>query len=327
MGSPVDLTLGCSNGYHNEHRDQTFPGDYLESLRKAEEYLRTLEEERRKVEGFKRELPLSIQLLEDGKPRSSLAALSEAPLGFRVMWIGTVRAAIRASKEKLSNGKSHSLLRPTVSRSESGKEEGPALEEFMPLKRRWEGSQEEEEGEDRGAKRPAWMEPSREMKDCEQEQSSVTSAMLRWGGVQRPAGAFLPFLREEPRSVLSRPTPRSGSCADLSLSLGERVASPSGERLRGGDSEVGSIDAGLQTPDAQIAKDMGLVCNGTSAAAGSSSSSRKARRCWSPELHRRFVSALHQLGGSQSIAPPTVLCSQIRSIPCLLQIFQHIVLT
>lgn len=26
---------------------------------------------------------------------------------------------------------------------------------------------------------------------------------------------------------------------------------------------------------------------------------RKQRRCWSPELHRRFVSALHQLGGSQ----------------------------
>lgn len=26
---------------------------------------------------------------------------------------------------------------------------------------------------------------------------------------------------------------------------------------------------------------------------------RKHRRCWSPELHRRFVSALQQLGGSQ----------------------------
>lgn len=28
---------------------------------------------------------------------------------------------------------------------------------------------------------------------------------------------------------------------------------------------------------------------------------RKQRRCWSPELHRRFVSALHQLGGSQGL--------------------------
>lgn len=27
-------------------------------------------------------------------------------------------------------------------------------------------------------------------------------------------------------------------------------------------------------------------------------SHRKARRCWSPELHRRFLDALKQLGGS-----------------------------
>ncbi|KAG0567536.1 hypothetical protein KC19_7G141600 [Ceratodon purpureus] len=316
MGSPVDLTLGCSNGYHNEHRNGTYPGDYLESLRKAEEYLRTLEEERRKVEGFKRELPLCIQLLED---------------------------AIKASKEKLVNGKSHSLpsaLRLSVSPSESGRDEEsparrPTLEEFMPLKRRWEREQgSEEETEDRGAKRPAWMEPNRElwnqsrsrsadgvrdekeMKDlegCEQEQSSVTSSQLRLSTAsQRPMGAFLPFMREQPSSagpVLSRPTPRSGGGAGLSLSLGERVTTPSGERLRGADSEVGSIDAGLQTPGAQIANDMGLMSNGTPAAAGSSSggnSSRKARRCWSPELHRRFVSALHQLGGSQIATPKQI---------------------
>lgn len=28
---------------------------------------------------------------------------------------------------------------------------------------------------------------------------------------------------------------------------------------------------------------------------------RKQRRCWSPELHRRFVDALQQLGGAQGI--------------------------
>lgn len=74
MGSPIDLTLGCntqapsSNGRYNDHRNSSAClEDCLESLRKAEDYVRTLEEERRKVEGFKRELPLCIQLLEDGK--------------------------------------------------------------------------------------------------------------------------------------------------------------------------------------------------------------------------------------------------------------------
>jgi hypothetical protein len=31
----------------------------------------------------------------------------------------------------------------------------------------------------------------------------------------------------------------------------------------------------------------------------SQSQQRKTRRCWSPELHRRFISALQQLGGAQ----------------------------
>jgi len=68
MGSPVDLTLGrCSsdskavhnsnNEHHNDHQREV-----------AQEKLRTLKDERRKVEGFKRELPMCIQLLDDGKP-------------------------------------------------------------------------------------------------------------------------------------------------------------------------------------------------------------------------------------------------------------------
>ncbi|KMZ56010.1 hypothetical protein ZOSMA_9G01150 [Zostera marina] len=33
---------------------------------------------------------------------------------------------------------------------------------------------------------------------------------------------------------------------------------------------------------------------------------RKARRCWSSDLHRRFVSALHQIGGSQAATPKQI---------------------
>lgn len=34
--------------------------------------------------------------------------------------------------------------------------------------------------------------------------------------------------------------------------------------------------------------------------------SRKQRRCWSPELHRRFVNALQQLGGSKAATPKQI---------------------
>ncbi|EEF40012.1 transcription factor HHO5 [Ricinus communis] len=33
---------------------------------------------------------------------------------------------------------------------------------------------------------------------------------------------------------------------------------------------------------------------------------KKQRRCWSPELHRRFIDALHQLGGSQVATPKQI---------------------
>ncbi|KAI3456369.1 hypothetical protein Pfo_013032 [Paulownia fortunei] len=33
---------------------------------------------------------------------------------------------------------------------------------------------------------------------------------------------------------------------------------------------------------------------------------RKARRCWSPDLHRRFVNALHMLGGTQVATPKQI---------------------
>ncbi|XP_068643515.1 transcription factor NIGT1 [Aristolochia californica] len=36
------------------------------------------------------------------------------------------------------------------------------------------------------------------------------------------------------------------------------------------------------------------------------STNRKARRCWSPELHRRFLHALHQLGGCHAATPKQI---------------------
>lgn len=280
--------------------------------------MRTLEEERRKVEGFKRELPLCIQLLED---------------------------AIRTSKEKLLRGKD--LPQQLKANSmDSGKDQhgvssGPGcrhtLEEFMPLKRRWERDQpsvssDGERGEDRSSKRPAWMteallskrtpaspeketrltQEHSELSVSEQEHSWVTSSQMLLGANQRPTGAFLPFIREQHgvNSFLSRPTPRpAGSGADLSLSLCEPTTTQTGHTLRPSGSEVGSIDAGRQTVDVPVAEDMGVISNGTSGAGSSSvggNPSRKARRCWSPELHRLFVNALHQLGGSQIATPKQI---------------------
>ncbi|KAG0558991.1 hypothetical protein KC19_10G070700 [Ceratodon purpureus] len=331
MGSPIDLTLGCSpqapsNGYPSDvipKVGSAYPGGYLESIRKAKEHLRSMEDERRKVDGFKRELPICIQLLED---------------------------AIQVSKEKLANGNDMPTLQLSCSSMDSVKERNdamesrPTLEEFLPLKRRWDAAQ-QSEGSDgdkegslespRGTKRPAWMtepqlwiqnststqvchEKEKEPERFEQDHSCVTDSQLRLGSKEKSTGAFLPFLREHPDGaaapLVSRPTPTMAHCGiGSSLSFGDLIASPNSSKAAS-EPEAGSIDAGLPTSDAQTGKDMGMLSNGSSGGGSSTKSNpskRKARRCWSPELHRRFVSALHQLGGAD-IATPKQICELMK---------------
>jgi hypothetical protein len=153
----------------------------------------------------------------------------------------------------------------------------------------------------------------------EQEQCSVTSSRFElFSSKQLPAGAFLPFVGEQ-QVVTAAPAPSgsttgtTGSGADLSLSSQDHVSSPNGNGFGGAESEVGSIDVThLRTPD-QILDAQGCnlgirpQSNGVSEAGSTrvfgSQSQRKSRRCWTPELHRRFVGALQQLGGSQGCPP------------------------
>jgi septal ring factor EnvC (AmiA/AmiB activator) len=80
MGSPADLTLGTSQAPSTNATTNTatttvlsksspssFVGERLQRMRKLEEYLQSLEDERRKIEAFKRELPLCMQLLDESK--------------------------------------------------------------------------------------------------------------------------------------------------------------------------------------------------------------------------------------------------------------------
>lgn len=68
MGSPADLTLGTQVSSITSATKSSLPiaGDQLERMQKQEEYLRALEDERGKIEAFKRELPYCMQLLDDG---------------------------------------------------------------------------------------------------------------------------------------------------------------------------------------------------------------------------------------------------------------------
>jgi hypothetical protein len=68
MGSLADLTLGrpsvatYAHGAHALSDEERF----VNEIDRIHTYLKSLEDERRKIEAFKRELPLCMQLLDSG---------------------------------------------------------------------------------------------------------------------------------------------------------------------------------------------------------------------------------------------------------------------
>lgn len=64
MASPSELTLDCKP--HSYSMLLKSFGDHPDQTQKLEDFLSHLEEERLKIDAFKRELPLCMQLLTNG---------------------------------------------------------------------------------------------------------------------------------------------------------------------------------------------------------------------------------------------------------------------
>ncbi|MQL89376.1 hypothetical protein Taro_021947 [Colocasia esculenta] len=282
---------------------------------KLEEYLRGLEEERRKIDGFRRELPLCMFILSDG----------------------VSCAVIEGLKEELAQCKA----------SEAIAVESPVLEEFMPMKRKFE----EEEGvkpEEDFRDKVNWMSSAQLWSDNHSantssttsntvittnndasssnsrentreraengrraqgdEENPFTESKYRSGG----AGAFLPFKvlsgyqagsprKEEKVAAAAIPLP------DLSLLSPEaktfRAAPSMAEDQRSGGSSSRCSSRGVTSSAANVQSSLQTQ---QPPAPPSQQTPRKPRRCWSPELHRRFVKALQQLGGSQAATPKQI---------------------
>ncbi|CAA6657782.1 unnamed protein product [Spirodela intermedia] len=254
----------------------------LKEAAALEEYVRRLEEERRKIEGFRRELPLCLLILND---------------------------TIEGVKEELAG-----------CRGGGGGGGGPELEEFMPVNAKFE----EAEGGVRDEKdfrdKVNWMSSAQLWSDnYSANTSSTTSTTVapttpaaatarrraqraaedRSGGGGR---AFLPFnaiTGKEKAAAAALPPP------DLSLLSPATKASSSGEHQRSG----GSISISISRVSSR-GTGMASPAGNEQPPPSHQAAPRKPRRCWSPELHRRFVKALQQLGGAQGSATP----KQIREL-------------
>ncbi|CAA3002610.1 transcription factor HHO3-like [Olea europaea subsp. europaea] len=218
-------------------------GDYSEKMQGCQDYIHALQEEHKKIQVFRRELPLCLEL---------------------------VTQAIEACKQQLSDGQSEC--------SEQISSEGPILEEFIPVKRVSSNSDNDEEQSKK---------PSDKNSKNNNEKFSKKSDWLRsvglWNQTPDPnpkedlpkkdsSGAFHPF-KKEGKSIGTGST-----TAQEVMNRSVAVAEAAAEKRGGG--------GGGNKKERQ--------------------GERKSRRTWSAELHKRFLQALEQLGGSHVATPKQI---------------------
>ncbi|KAK1280370.1 Protein PHR1-LIKE 1 [Acorus gramineus] len=209
--------------------------DFAERTRRCQEYVDALEEERKKIEVFQRELPLCLHL---------------------------VTQAIESCRQSV--GSAEVVAPYGGSDGDETSSEGPVLEEFIPIKRGTSSETEEEEEvvveKKRSDRKHDWLR-SVQLWNPDPDHVVEEEVPRKSCVIEVKGGAFQPFRNKEKRPVVVATVGAAST-----------------------DSETGGGGRGDKE---------GL-------------SHRKARRCWSPELHGRFLRAIQQLGGSDTATPKQI---------------------
>ncbi|XP_077210791.1 myb family transcription factor EFM-like [Tasmannia lanceolata] len=273
MGSPSELSLDCMPSSYSMLL-KSF-GDQSDQTHKLEEFLAHLEEERRKIDAFKRELPLCMQLLNN---------------------------ATETYRQQLE----------TYQTNEGTK---PVLEEFMPLQH---ASSESSEKLPNLSEKASWMTSAQLWSQAnnevnlhqavttslkESEHNSTVNPKLGLDNKQRNGGAFLPFSKEKngcPSSMIR-------ALPDLALApIDKEMDEEKCNELENGIACLRRESYNKGSGGGTKREEGPGVCTPVEGQAAVTQTHRKARRCWSPDLHRRFVNALQMLGGSQVATPKQI---------------------
>ncbi|XP_055809756.1 transcription factor HHO3 [Solanum dulcamara] len=246
---------------------------FTEKMERCQQYIDALEEERTKIQVFSRELPLCLEL---------------------------VTQAIETYKQQLSGTTTEYNLNAQsteCSEDEHTSSDVPVLEEFIPLKRTFSHEDQDEDEENESHKSKSFINNnnnntsnSTSSKDTKNKKSDWLRSVQLWNQTSDP----IPKEELTPKKVLVVEVKKNGS----------------GGAFHPFKKEKNVVAAAEETP----------VINGVTPAATTSSTAengggtkkedkdgqRKQRRCWSPELHRRFLHSLQQLGGSHVATPKQI---------------------
>ncbi|XP_057732215.1 transcription factor HRS1-like [Arachis stenosperma] len=237
----------------------------LKTMMGSRDYIQALEHERRKIQVFSKELPLSLDL---------------------------VTQAIEACRQQLSettteynmNGHNSECSEQTTST-----DNGPVLEEFIPIKKRPSSphEEEEEEEEDDDDEQHSHHHRHKISKDnTDKRKSDWLRSVQLWNNPEPSSPPHQEVNNKKGGAVEVKRSGSGGAFQPFHKEKDERVGG-------GGGKAIASDD--LKPP-----------CSSNSSKKEEKEGQRKQRRCWSQELHKRFLQALQQLGGPDSATPKQI---------------------
>ncbi|MED6185151.1 transcription factor [Stylosanthes scabra] len=255
------------------------------------EYIEALEDERRKIQVFHRELPLSLEL---------------------------VAQAIEACRQQLSGTTTEYNLNGQSECSEQTSPEDPVFEEFIPIKKRASPDCDEDDeecyddgdGEQHSHRNKIQKEDSTNNNNNNDNNSSCSTDKKKSDWL-RSVQLWNPNPQPPKEDV-----PRKASVVEVKRSIGGAF-----QPFHREDNTVGKANASSSSsrpiaktpssPPVPATSSTGPESTGGSAGSGGKREEkgqgpRKQRRCWSQELHKRFLHALQQLGGADSATPKQI---------------------
>ncbi|XP_071691759.1 transcription factor HHO6-like [Rutidosis leptorrhynchoides] len=256
-------------------------GNISDKLFKLDDFVCRLETEMRKIDAFKRELPLCVLLMND--------------------------AIIALKEESMVLKKSSSSVEPV-------------LEEFLPVKKSYDEDTESKmiRKENGVGDKKNWLSSTqlwntndiKSVTNTNRIENRKSDSVKRvttkeHDGITNPGRAFIPFkgccgftmvgtTREQDRDELPVPGLSLVTSGIKNSVRGNVLLAKTSDnsKLVSCSASNGQLNIQSVTPQGQPPSQQ--------------QTSRKQRRCWSAELHRRFVNALQQLGGSQAATPKQI---------------------
>ncbi|CAH2045482.1 unnamed protein product [Thlaspi arvense] len=247
--------------------------NYNEKRGRCCEYIEALEEERRKINVFQRELPLCLEL---------------------------VTQAIEAYKKEISGTTMENVYGQSECSEQTTGECGAILDLFVPIKHSptsIEGEEEEVDEHDDDDDDDDDDEHESHETDIDFDDKNMKSEWLKSVQLWNQPDAV-------PSKKLERSQQESGTVVEAIKGNDNRAAShrlPCYKTSNGENDDTKSlatISGGSGPQKKEAEKNIG----GSSSGRGR----RKQRRCWSQELHKRFLNVLKQLGGPHVATPKQI---------------------